>query len=96
MRKYNNLGYVEAVKQLASRAGMPLPEEDDRESRARQRLLEINRCAARYFYENLNAKTPEAAMAAATGKRSAACPTRPSAASAWAMRPDVSSACCTI
>ena len=28
-----------------------------------QRLLEINRCAARYFYENLNAKTPEAAMA---------------------------------
>ena len=41
VRKYNNLGYVEAVKQLASRAGMPLPEEDDRESRARQRLLEI-------------------------------------------------------
>ena len=63
VRKYNNLGYVEAVKQLAGRAGMPLPEEDDRESRARQRLLEINRCAARYFYENLNAKTPEASMA---------------------------------
>ena len=63
VRKYNNLGYVEAVKQLAGRAGMPLPEEDDRESRAGQRLLEINRCAARYFYENLNAKTPEAAMA---------------------------------
>ena len=33
---------------------------------------------------------------AATGKRSAACPTRPSAASAWAMRPTISSACCTI
>ena len=33
---------------------------------------------------------------AATGKRSAACPTRPSAASAWAMRPMISSACCTI
>lgn len=63
VRRYNNLGYVESVKQLASRAGMPLPEEDDRESRARQRLLEINRCAARYFYEQLNAKTPEAAMA---------------------------------
>ncbi|MFR2935303.1 MAG: CHC2 zinc finger domain-containing protein, partial [Ruminococcus sp.] len=30
VRKYNNLGYVEAVKQLAGRAGMPLPEEDDR------------------------------------------------------------------
>lgn len=63
VRRYNNLGYVESVKQLASRAGMPLPEEDDRESRARQRLLEINRCAARYFYENLNAQTPEALLA---------------------------------
>ena len=63
VRKYNNLGYVETVKQLASRAGMPLPEEDDKESRARQRLLEINRCAARYFYEQLNARTPEAAEA---------------------------------
>lgn len=63
VRKYNNLGYVEAVKQLAGHAGMPLPEEDDKEARARQRLLEINRCAARYFYEQLNAKTPEAAIA---------------------------------
>ena len=63
VRKYNNLGYVESVKQLAARAGMPLPEEDDKESRARQRLLEINRCAARYFYEQLNARTPEAATA---------------------------------
>lgn len=63
VRKYNNLGYVEAIKQLASRAGMPMPEEDDQESRARQRLLEINRTAARYFYEQLNEKTPEAAGA---------------------------------
>lgn len=63
VRKYNNLGYVESVKQLASRVGMPLPEEEDKEAKARQRLLEINRCAARYFYEQLNAKTPEAAQA---------------------------------
>ena len=63
VRKYNNLGYVESVKQLASRAGMPLPEESDHEATARQRLLEINRCAARYFYENLNAQTQEAALA---------------------------------
>jgi len=63
VRRYNNLGYVEAIKQLASRAGMPLPEEDDRESRVRQRLLEINRTAARYFYEQLNVKTTEAAAA---------------------------------
>ena len=63
VRKINNLSYVEAVKGLASRAGMPMPEEDDKEGRARGRLLEINRCAARYFYEQLNAHTPEAAAA---------------------------------
>lgn len=63
VRKYNNLGYVESVKQLASRAGMPLPEESDHEATARQRLLEINRCAARYFYENMNAQTEEATLA---------------------------------
>ncbi len=63
VRKYNNLGYVESVKQLAARVGMPLPQEEDREARARQRLLEINRSAARYFYEQLNARTPEAAQA---------------------------------
>lgn len=63
VRKISNLGYVEAVKQLAGRAGMPMPEEDDQESRSRSRLLEINRNAARYFYDQLNAPTPEAAMA---------------------------------
>ena len=63
VRKISNLSYVEAVKQLASRAGMPMPEEDDKESRQRSRLLEINRYAARYFYEQLNEKTPEAAAA---------------------------------
>ncbi len=65
VRKYNNLGYVEAVKQLASRAGMPMPEEQDSQATARQRLLEINRCAARYFFEQLNEKTPQAAAARA-------------------------------
>lgn len=63
VRKISNLGYVEAVKQLAGRAGMPMPEEDDRESRTRSRLLDINRNAARYFYDQLNAATPEAAAA---------------------------------
>ena len=60
VRKISNLGYVEAVKSLAARAAMPLPEEDDKEGRARSRLLEINRCAARYFFEQMNAQTPEA------------------------------------
>ena len=72
VRKISNLGYVEAVKQLASRAGMPLPEEEDQESRRRSRLLEINRCAARYFFEQLNAPTPEAGAARGYWRRSAA------------------------
>ena len=63
VRKIANLSYVEAVKQLAGQAGMPLPEEEDEESRLRGRLLEINRCAARYFFEQLNAPTPEAGAA---------------------------------
>ena len=60
VRKISNLSYVEAVKQLAGQVGMPLPEEEDQESKLRSRLLEINRCAARYFFDQLNAPTPEA------------------------------------
>ena len=96
VRKYNNLGYVESVKQLASRVGMPLPEEEDREARARQRLLEINRCAARYFYEQLNAKTPEAPRLGVTGRKSADCPMRPSGGSVWDMRRKTSGGFCII
>ena len=63
VRKISNLSYVEAVKQLAGQVGMPLPEEEDQESKLRSRLLEINRCAARYFFDQLNAPTPEANVA---------------------------------
>ena len=91
VRKISNLGYVEAVKQLAGRAGMPMPEEDDQESRSRSRLLEINRNAARYFYDQLNAPTP-----AATGAKNAAFRMRPSAGLAWAMHRKILSAFCTI
>ena len=63
IKKISNLDYVEAVKLLAGRAGMPLPEEDDKVGRLRSRVLGINRAAARFFYEQLNARTPEAALA---------------------------------
>ena len=92
VRKISNLGYVEAVKQLAGRAGMPMPEEDDQESRSRSRLLEINRNAARYFYDQLNAPTPAAAT---TGAKNAAFRMRPSAGLAWAMHRKILSAFCT-
>lgn len=63
IKKINNLDYVEAVKLLASRAGMPLPEEDDKVGRMRSRVLSINKEAARFFFEQLNAESEEAKTA---------------------------------
>ena len=60
VRKINNLDYVEAVKMLAGRAGMPMPEEDDKAGRLRSRVLAINKEAARFFYEQLNAENDDA------------------------------------
>lgn len=50
-----NLTYPDAVRFLAKRAGMEVPEEEgDREaSRRRQRLLDLNRDAARFYYQLL-------------------------------------------
>ena len=44
IRKIENLDYIEAVKLLAQRAGLQVPEQgvDDSMSRLRQRVLEIN------------------------------------------------------
>ena len=48
------LRYPEAVEFLARRAGMPIPEQaSDRESKKRTRMLELNRDAARFFFEQL-------------------------------------------
>ncbi len=57
--KIESLSYIEAVKFLADRAGIPMPEDgyDDRSERDRKRLLDINREAARFFYKNLS--TPD-------------------------------------
>lgn len=57
--KIENLGYVEAIKFLADRAGMAMPEDskNDESSRIKSRILEINRTAARYFYDTLTGST---------------------------------------
>ena len=49
------LGYMDAVQMLAERAGMTVPrdERDNGESQRRTRLLELNRAAARFYYEQL-------------------------------------------
>ncbi len=58
LMEYENLTFPEALKQLAERAGVELPEEDNsKEARAardrKQVLLEINKEAAKYYYANL-------------------------------------------
>ena len=59
------LSFPDAVRFLAKRVGMTVPEEEaDREaSRHRQRLLAVNKDAARWFYQNLS--RPEGAAVAA-------------------------------
>ena len=63
IKKISNLEYVEAVKLLASRVGLPMPNEEDKAGEMRRKVLAINRDAARYFYDQLNKPTPEAALA---------------------------------
>ena len=55
IKRIENLDYIDAVKFLADRAGMKMPENDvnDAASRLRLRILEANREAARWFHSNL-------------------------------------------
>lgn len=59
LMEYENLTFQEALQQLADRAGVSLPEksnsEEDRRRRdTRERILEIYKLAANYFYAKLN------------------------------------------
>ncbi len=59
-----NLDYIEAVRFLASRAGMSMPEDtDDGAFRLRKRVLEANKLAARFFFDKLNSDEGRAARA---------------------------------
>lgn len=53
--KIENLDYVDAVKALAQRAGMEMPENsyDDSLSKLRNRVFEANREAARFYFSTL-------------------------------------------
>lgn len=55
VRQIENLDYIDAVRFLAQRAGMQLPEEgrDDGRARIRSRVFEANREAARLFHRLL-------------------------------------------
>lgn len=60
IRRIENLDYVEAVKLLAERCGMTVPEDvrEDRTALLKTKILEMNREAARFFHEQL-VNTPE-------------------------------------
>lgn len=65
LMKIENLPYIDAVRKLADMAGMELPQEDDggRGRLQRRRLLELNRAAARYFYDTLMGEAGQEARA---------------------------------
>lgn len=71
LMEIENLTFPEAIRLLADRMGMEVPEEDagDRDWRIRrERILTLNKLAARFYYEQLS--TPQgAAVAEYIGKR---------------------------
>ena len=65
IRRIENLDYIEAVKFLAQRAGLEVPEgRGQREglSRLRNRIYEANRAAARFYYRCLYAPNGQNAL----------------------------------
>ena len=58
-----NLSYPDAVRHLAARAGMEVPDDGyDKDTKRRARLLELNRDAAKFFYEQLSAPDGQKAV----------------------------------
>lgn len=55
LQKTQNLGFVEAVKHLADRAGIHIPESDRARDRLRESQLELLEAAARFFQRSLAA-----------------------------------------
>ena len=66
MMNYENMTFGEAMKALAERAGIALPEVNDEEAKRRnskrERLLECNKAAAKFFYFNLRSPHGEIGM----------------------------------
>lgn len=64
IRKIENLDYMEAVRFLAQRAGIAVPETgfDDGLSKTRSRILEINREAAKFYHQLLVSEGGESGL----------------------------------
>lgn len=64
IKRIENLDYIDAIKFLAARSGMQMPEDtrDDRTSKLRMRILEANREAARFFHAQLHTPAGKIAL----------------------------------
>lgn len=64
--KIENLNFIESLELLANRAGIELPKsgnaEDDRLSRLKSRVYELNKCAAEFYHQNLYKPTAKPAQ----------------------------------
>ena len=70
IRRIENLDYMEAVRFLAQRAGLNVPEDqvDDGMARLRSRILEINRETARFYHRILMGEEGKAGLSYLTGR----------------------------
>ena len=70
MMELEGLSYPDAVRALAKRAGMEVPEDEQYQSRYRQqeRLWALHKEAARFFHSQLYSATGEAALQYALGR----------------------------
>ena len=74
MMEYENFSFQEAVKALADRAGVALPEreyseEEKKAADIRSRILELNKMAANYFYYQLRTENGKQAMEYLKGRQ---------------------------
>ncbi|MBB5263847.1 DNA primase [Catenibacillus scindens] len=74
LMEYENYSFQDAVKVLAQRAGVQLPQEEEtpqqkKEASLRQKLLDIHKLAARYFYYQLTQPQGRQAMEYLSGRK---------------------------
>jgi DNA primase len=70
IKNVENLEYIEAIRLLAERAGLSLPEygADDRTAAQKQRIYEMNRESARFFHNGLASDSGRPALAYLHGR----------------------------